>query len=328
MTNRPFGATIRDFSKTAVARQFLNSKFRFDAIPHPNLSPIGADENVPPNLLGATFDYLLLLLIERCNPNFIFQVSFSRKLKDGRSKSARALKDYFKTGTLSDALIDELILHGEARQKSFQQSSRGNKLIISDSLRIELRRMHQLAEKIDWQIEKSFQQGWLTGGHLMNAIPDVVLDSRLIEVKAVKDAKHHDEYLSQVFSYYIMFQFSQKRHAVSLDDVGLYYARHGVLVKNKITEIIRFPLAHLKRIAFDYEVEFQYWRDKVHPLQPNLQMSATELEQRRWMSFNNVLSSIHPKPDWLERALKKRFKRTKQGVVPQQIKIPKDFLIG
>ncbi len=188
--------------------------------------------------------------------------------------------------------------------------------------------MHLLAAKIDWHIKKLFQQGWLRSGHLMNARPDLILDNRLLEVKSVMDAKHHDEYLSQLFSYYIMSQSSREKNLMSLDEVGLYYARHGVLTKSKISEAIRFPLAHLKRIAFDFEVEFQYSQDGVHPLQENLQMSATRLEQERWMSFNNVLSGIHPKPDWLEKALEKRFKKTKQGLVPQQIKIPTDFLIG
>ena len=331
MTNRPFGATVRDFSKTTAAREFLKSKFRFDAIPRPNLSPIETDVNIPPNLLGATFDYLLLLLIERCNPDFVFQVSFSDKFKDGRSKLGRALKDYFQTGTLSDLLVDELISYGEAHQKSFQKPLQRNKLIISDSLRSELRRMHQLAAKIDWHVKGSFHQGWLTGGHFMNARPDLILDNRLLEVKAVKDAKHHDEYLAQLFSYYLMSPSSLERHLMSidnLDEVGLYYARHGALITCKITDAVRFPLAHLKRIDFDFQVEFQYWRGGVHPLQTNLQLSTKELEQRRWMLFNEALSNVRPKPDWLKKALEKRFRVTKQGFVPRQIKIPMDFLIG
>jgi hypothetical protein len=327
MTNRPFGSTVRDFSKTTTAREFLKTKFKFGAITRPDLLQLNVDENVSPNLLGATFDYLLLLLIERRNPNFSFDISLSENFKDSRSKLGKALKDYLKTETLSDVLIDKLISQGEARQKSFQLSSQQNKLIILDSLRNELRRMHKLAAKIDWHIEKLFQQGWLTSGRLMTAVPDLVLDKKLFEIKAVKDAKHHDEYLSQLFSYYIMSQSSRER-SISLDEIGIYYARHGVLTKSKIIEAIRFPLAHLKRVAFNFEVEFQYWRDKIHPSQPNLQISPREIEQRRWMSFNEVLSSIHPKPDWLEKALEKRFKRTKGGIVPQQIKIPVNFLIG
>jgi hypothetical protein len=248
MTNRPFGPTVRDFSKTTAAREFLKAKFKFEAILRPNLSPLKADENIPANLLGATFDYLLLLLIERCNPNFTFQSSFSENFKDGRSRLGKALKEYFKTGTLSDLLVDELLSYGEAHQKSFQKPLRRNKFIISDSLRSELRRMHLLAAKIDWDIKKSFQQGWLRSGHLMNARPDLVLDNKLFEVKSVKDAKHHDEYLSQLFSYYIISQSSREQHLMSLDEVGLYYARHGVLTKSKISEAIRFPLAHLNSL--------------------------------------------------------------------------------
>jgi hypothetical protein len=186
--------------------------------------------------------------------------------------------------------------------------------------------MHQLASKIDWRIEKSFQQDWLTSGHLMTVKPDLVLDKKLLEVKAVKDSKHHNEFLSQLFSYFMMSQSSQK-HPILLNEIGIYYARHGVLTKNKITEVVRFPMAQLKRVAFEFEVEFQYWRDRIHPSQPNPQMSPKQIERRRWMSFNEVLSSIHPKPDWLVKALEKRFKTTKQGLVPQQIQIPANFLI-
>jgi hypothetical protein len=189
MTNRPFGPTVRDFSKTPTARNFLTTKFKFEAIPRPNLSMLQTGEDIPTNLLGATFDYLLLLLIESCNRDFKFEVSFNENFRDGRSKLGRALKDYLKTGTLNDVLIDELISYGEGHQKSFQRSSHRNKLTISDSLRNELRRMHLLATKIDWHITKSFHQGWLTSGGCMTGLPDAILDNSLFEVKAVKDSK-------------------------------------------------------------------------------------------------------------------------------------------
>jgi hypothetical protein len=64
MTNRSFGPTVHDFSKTTAAHEFLKAKFKFEAILRPNLSPLTADVNIPANLLGTTFDYLLLLLIE------------------------------------------------------------------------------------------------------------------------------------------------------------------------------------------------------------------------------------------------------------------------
>jgi hypothetical protein len=93
MTNRAFGPTVRDFSKTTAARGFLKTKFKFDALPCPNLTPIKTVEGIPPNLLGATFDYVLLLLIERLNPNFQFQLRFSENFSDQRTKSGRALRD-------------------------------------------------------------------------------------------------------------------------------------------------------------------------------------------------------------------------------------------
>jgi hypothetical protein len=328
MTNRPFGSTVRDFSKTTVAREFLKTKFKFEAIVCPNLAPLKADENIPPNLLGATFDYLLLLLIERRNPHFDFVNSFSKKFKDGRSKLGRALNDYVKTEILNDVLIDELISYGEAHQKSFQKTHRRSKLVISDSLRSELKTMHQLAIKFDWNIQKSFHQGWLKGGHFMTAIPDLILDGELLEVKSVKDAKRHDEYLSQLFSYFILTPSSRPQQSTCIDEMGIYYARHGMLTKNKISQIVNFPLAHLKRVAFDFEVEFQYWRDGVHPLQLDPQIPAKEIEPRRWMAFNEALAGVYPKPDWLEKALENRFKRTKHGVTPQQIKIAANFLIA
>jgi hypothetical protein len=190
--------------------------------------------------------------------------------------------------------------------------------------------MHQLAERIDWTIKDLFPpKGWLTDGRLMNGIPDLILDTKLFEVKAVKDASRHDEYLSQLFSYFIMSRSSREKRPIIIDEVGIYYARHGVLAKNEIAKIIQSPMTHLKRIAFDFEIEFNYWRNKIHPSQqPDLQMSEKEIEQRRWMSFNEVLDGVWPKPNWLEKALEKKFKRTRQGLIPQQVKIPDNFLIG
>jgi hypothetical protein len=323
MTSRSFGLTVRDFSKTKAGRDFLTSKFKFEILPQPNFPALPENKELSSNLLGATFDYLLRLLIESRNANYKFQAPVNKECKP-----ARAVKEYYKNGVLSDALLDSLISLGEKRQRSFASSTKGNDLVASTALKNELRRIHELAQKIDWRIKILFQVGWLVSGGYMTAQPDLILDYGLYEVKATKDASHHDEHLAQVFSYYLMTQAPiRKRSQFVLDEVGIYYARHGALVKNKISEAIRFPLTHLKRVAFDFMVGFQCYRDPVHSLQKSDNFPKAELEAKQRFSFNDVLEQIHPKPAWLEKSLKERFQYTQEGVIERHIKIPQNFLI-
>jgi hypothetical protein len=323
MTSRSFGLTVRDFSKTKAGRDFLTSKFKFEAFPQPNFPALPENKELSSNLLGATFDYLLRLLIESRNTNYKFEAPLNKECKP-----ARAVKEYYKNGILNDALLDSLISLGEKRQRSFASSTNGNNLAASTALKNELRRIHELAQKLDWRIKTLFQVGWLASGGCMAAQPDLILDCNLYEVKSTKDASHHDEHLAQVFSYYLMTQAPiQKRSQLVLNKIGIYYARHGALVKNKISEAIRFPLIHLKRVAFDFMVEFQYYRDRVHSFQKSDNFPKAELEARQRFSFNDVLKQIHPKPAWLEKSLKERFQYTQDGVAEQRIKIPQNFLI-
>jgi hypothetical protein len=102
-----------------------------------------------------------------------------------------------------------------------------------------------------------------------------------------------------------------------IDELGIYYARHGVLIKQNIAELVRFPLNRVTRNAFDFAVEFSRWRTKkLHGNDDNYAM----LE---------VIRELHPRPKWVAKILKIRQEgfHSRTHILPQKIVLPKNFLL-
>ncbi len=295
----------------------MEKLFDYNAFPNPNLSPIPSDVvGVTNNLLGRTFEFILQLVIERQNPNFEFETPF-RPFGNSTAKKAREIKGYLESGELTDGLIDLMISLAQERQKSFQLISSRAKPTASDGLKDELRRLHKVASNTKWVIKNSFYKGWLTDGRSATAEADMIIDASLIEIKTVKDTRKHDEHLSQLFSYFLLSQAPMRKNgALAIGELGIYYARHGKLIKQNVSTLVRFPLSCVKRVAFGFVVEF-------------LRYQLRDDDR----AIFEALKELHPRPEWFAKILQKRqansLKAFKSGVFAKtpRIVLPKDFLL-
>jgi hypothetical protein len=301
-----FGPTVRDFSKSHEGRQCLEALFKYQAFPKPKLIPIKNNGVFSKNILGRTFEYLLLLLIERQNKDFDFEFPMKERLRGSKNKVARNIKHYFTYGELTENLLDTLTLLGEKKQKSFQLANSKSKRDPSNHFKVELRRIHELASILKWTIKDSFYEGWLTDGRMATAKADLIVDSKLIEVKTTEDGQKHDEHLSQLFSYFLLSQAPMRLlGAFTIDEVGVYYSRHGVLVQQNVAELVRFPLNRAAKNAFDFVVEFSRWRTKKTHGDDN------------W-ALREAVSELCPRPDWATQILSNPSRK---------ISLPENFLL-
>jgi hypothetical protein len=319
-----FGPTVRDFSKSQEGRECLTALFNYNAIPSPNLTRINSATVFDRNVLGRAVEYLLQLLIERQNENFEFEFRLKRHFGDSRTKEAKEIKRYFVSGEPAGKLLEYLISLGNERQKAFQTTRSKSKSDGDDELKTELRRIHQLASNLKWSIKNSFYQGWLTDGRIVTAQADLIIDASLIEVKATEDARKHDEHLSQLFCYFLLSQAPMRKlGAFVIDELGIYYARHGVLVKQKVPALVRFPLSRVARVAFDFAVEFSQWRTR----------RTLQREDNNYAIWE-VVQELSPRPAWVTKIVEKHSKIVQENFhsrKPMQIQIPKinlpkDFL--
>jgi hypothetical protein len=318
-----FGPTVRDFSKSQEGREGLQALFNYDVIPNPNLTRISNDTACDKNVLGRAVEYLLQLLIERQNQNFEFGFPLKRHFGDSRTKEAKEIKNYFESGELTDRLLDCLISLGKKRQKAFQRVRSKSKRDDKDGLKTELRRIHQLGSALKWNIKDSFYQGWLTDGRVVTAQADLIIDTSLLEVKTVEDARKHDEHLSQLFCYFLLSQAPMRKlGAFKIDELGIYYARHGVLVKQSIPALVRFPLNRVKKIAFDFVVKFSQWRTRK-------ELQREDNNYAMW----EIIKELNPRPTWVTKIIEKHSKNIQENFysrkLPQlpKVNLPKNFLL-
>jgi hypothetical protein len=312
-----FGRTIRDFSKSVVGQELLSRYFWFERFPGPHPSElIQFPQFTDPNLLGAAVDLMLALLVERRNPQFRFDRP-AVTLPDRRTRAGKAIRAYMSGGEVSDEFLNLLIRCGARRQRSFSQLPTIRKPRPSDDLRVALRRVHDSASRFDWTVRQFLYRGFLTSSTLLSAEADLILDSTLVEVKTVKDIKHHQEHTSQLLAYYLVSQAPVvKQRDFRIDHLGIYYSRQGQFLKCPVSHLIRFPVARLKRCAFDYLVEFQFWRECPAPIG----LSKSSTEHLRNLSLRQLLMEVSPSAPWIAEALKR-------GPKSKRITVPDSFLL-
>ena len=319
-----FGLTVRDFSKSQEGRGNLQELFIYNAIPRPNLTRVSSDRVFDKNILGRAVEYLLQLLIERQNQNFEFGFPLKRHFGDSRTKEAKEIKKYFASGELTDRLLGCLISLGKKRQKAFQRVPSKSKRDDKDGLKAELRRIHQLGSVLKWNVKDSFYQGWLTDGRVVTAQADLIIDTSLLEVKTVEDARKHDEHLSQLFCYFLLSQAPMRKSgAFKIDELGIYYARHGVLVKQSIPALVQFPLSRVTKIAFDFAVKFSQWRTRK-------ELQQEDNNYAMWQ----IVQELYPRPAWVAKIVERHRKKMQENFfsrkpmrIPKVI-LPKNFLLG
>jgi hypothetical protein len=320
-----FGPTVRDYSKSREGRECLETLFKYEALPKPNLPSAPSSAGLSKDILGRAFEYLLQLLIERLNPGFRFESPFQQRLRDGRTKEARSVKHYLQTGEVGDDLLRYLVSLAKERQKAFRITPSKSKRVDQYHLNAELRRIHGLALALQWRVTSVFHRGWLSNGRVFTAEADLLIDTSLIEIKATEDARRHEEHESQLFAYFLVSQAPvEKPRPLVIDHLGIYYARHGVLLAKSVEELIRFPLSTACRVAFDFWTAFSKWR--------TAKSRGTEADAALISNYAllDVLRELDPRPEWAAETLANPYTRVKSRygtcVEPRNVSVPPNFL--
>lgn len=88
---------------------------------------------------------------------------------------------------------------------------------------------------------------------------DMLIDDALIDVKTVERCKIEKQYIVQLIVYYTLYRIAgipgEKRKR-PIKYVGIYFARHGVLWKQKISDLI--PEKKMKAFVEWFKKEFMY----------------------------------------------------------------------
>jgi hypothetical protein len=315
--------TIRDFSKSREGREHLSGLFNYDSWPRPSLRSILPNRQISATVLGRAFEIVLRLLIERLNSEFNFPVSLKERELVSRSKHRCLLDDFRRTGELTDDLANHVLRLANLQQKSFKTSRINTKFQPGDEEVIELRRMYELALRHGWQIQCSFHSGKVAGGFVAAEV-DLLMDGRLIEIKSVENDAKHDEHLSQLFSYFLLTQAPIRSFgSFDVEELGIYYARHGVLVTRPVATLLRFLPQSMKRVAFDFILKFSCWKH----MKGCDASDAAECDFAERLALIETLREVRPTPTWAREALKNSFVRSQSGhQSPQRIILPNDFL--
>jgi hypothetical protein len=327
--SRPFGATIRDYAKSQAGKAFLSEQFNLGEFSCPPLQrAVEFPSACDPNILGAAFDQLLLFVVERQSKSLKFEHPLLRSLPDRRCSEARNIKRYMTSGELSNGLLDYLVRSAVAHQKSYSIKHGRGKTIPFIEFQTALKSLHDIAIRLDWSAKQLLYHGFLTSLSNFAVRADLILDDTLVEVKCTKDAQHHSEHVAQLLAYYLVSQSpTRKPCEFQIDELAIYYARHGVLVKRAVASLLRFPKKHLKRVAFDFLVGFEFWREYGRLTE----VSAGRMSKFSDTSFNQTLKAVYPRPDWLAARLESEAARVQKANAAtrqsNRILIPDGFLV-
>ena len=326
---RLFGATVRDYAKSQPGKAFLSEQFNLGGFSCPPLQRAVEFPSVcDPNILGASFDQLLLFLVGRQSKGVEFEHPLLRVLPDRRCSEARNIKHYLTGGQLSAGLLDYLVRSAVVHQKSCSNKRGRGKAMPFIEYREALEALHELAMHLDWSAKRFLYPGHLASISNFAVRADLIVDDMLVEVKATKDAQHHSEHVAQLLAYYLVSQSpTRKPHEFQIDELAIYYARHGTLVRQAVGPLLRFPKGHLKRVAFDFLVGFEFWRDYGR----SEDAAAKRMSELSDASFNQTLKTVYPRPDWLAVRLENEAAQIRKANSirrqPHRIQIPDDFLV-
>jgi CRISPR/Cas system-associated exonuclease Cas4 (RecB family) len=231
-------------------------------------------------------------------------------------------------GELSDGLLDYLVRSAVAHQKSYSiKHGRGKKIPFIE-FQTALKALHTIAIRLDWSAKRLLYHGFLTSLSNFAVRADLIVDDTLVEVKTTKDAQHHSEHVAQLLAYYLVSQSpTRKPCEFQVEELAIYYARHGVFVKRAVAPLLRFPRKHLKRVAFNFLVGFEVWRDYGRLTD----VSAERMSKFSDTSFNQTLKAVYPRPDWLAARLEMEAARVQNANAANRrsnkILIPDGFLV-
>jgi len=227
---------------------------------------IGAERVAEPQttnyaLIGTAFDYVLRFKLERHYDNvdskpwvahqgvavaqltdMANDLSPELSLEDVLSDAERLHQDYLETGELTDELLaatlDLARLDRIYRDMSLSDEfGEANESDIKD-----LRRLYEIVPENEFLgadtvlLNPVFgSASKLVGG----ADADLVLDSSLIDIKTVKEAKLKAGYWRQLVGYAILADIAsdELEHMPEFTELGIYFSRHGKLWRTSASRV-------------------------------------------------------------------------------------------
>lgn len=226
-------------------------------------------------VIGTAYDYLFRFMIEHHNKGekvetakWVADIAFPRlfrsycdnaekqKILYKRFKSVKTNYTIFiNNGKLNKPFLSDLLFLAKL-DLFFRIGYIAPDLLQEDEQDIkDLKALYSLINHNDFKVynkcylNPTFGRGSaLVGG----ADADVILDDTLIDIKVTKHLKLERDYLNQIFGYYILALIggiNLKPERKQIKNIGIYFARHGLLWKMPISEFATF-----KKIS-----EFKNW---------------------------------------------------------------------
>ncbi len=270
-----FSRTVRNYVKSREGKKFLEQHFEFSNFQPPSLgAPLTFPGGVNVNIVGTAFDALLPLLVFRKNKKRI-----DSKIPAFHWISSKERRDFIKTGDLRDTLLDGAIKFATASHKSFTLNSAVQRPRPNQDIRQSLRLLFEKADSLVWTATRISNRAALS----QFGIVDLLLDTTAIEVKTVKDAAHHFEHSAQLLAYFLLSQLPVvKERGVIIEKLGIYYARHGILVTIPVSELCRSEEQNMNSLSAEFLESFIRWTvDKgCDEYRPGLKQEFREQEMR------------------------------------------------
>jgi hypothetical protein len=159
------------------------------------------------------------------------------------AKKARA--EYFRTGEVSDMLLESTLLLGQM-DGIYRAGVIDPNLGVPDHSDVEdLRSLLSVVKPDPFRAQKVcvlnpvFEQEQLVGG----ADADFIIDDTLFEVKTTKYLGLRTDYYHQLIGYFVLFKIggllSKPREEVHIKRLAIYYSRHGIIYPFDVNSVAR-----------------------------------------------------------------------------------------
>lgn len=224
-----------------------------ETFPSPKLS-IKGNLKAPPltqnySLVGTAFDYLLRFYLEKATneaitKEWIAEESLKRLEEQNRHKEIKKIilaarkehKKYLTTGELSDQLLKTTLLL--AKVDLFYRIGK-----LDENLeKIDPKDIQDLRNLINLVDLKQFQARSVcllnpcfneNKNITVSSDADIVIDSKLIDIKTIKQLQLEERTYHQLIGYYILSQingFNGSKKPLSIKQLSIYFSRYGKLV--------------------------------------------------------------------------------------------------
>jgi len=241
--------------------------------------------------IGTAFDYLMQFHLKYHNPDaittkwvaeeacekmeFLESVEYYTKAKNDLDFAKAAYNKFFEDGILTDDLIKSsmMLAHLDIYYRAGRDYYDKAIPIESD----DIQDLKNLINNVDFDKFKAQKHCILNptfneGSYLVDgADADLVIDNMMIDIKTTKNLSVTRDIFNQVVGYYILAVIGgigdKKIDASTIDKIGVYFSRHGILHLYDVNDIIEFEtlpetIEQLKELAMeilDFDDEDDYY---------------------------------------------------------------------